>query len=255
MFVFPMAGLSRRFSDAGYHLPKYMLTAHRRPLFDFAVIGFSAYFEKESFLFIYRDIHNTESFLRERCSILGIPIDRCHFVALDGPTSGQAETVAMGLAKVKVSASESLMIFNIDTFRHHFLYPSCFNISKIDGYLEVFKGEGNQWSFVEPSEDIGGKRVKRVTEKERISNYCSTGLYYFREVGQFMQAYFESCSIGINQLQGGERYVAPLYNSMICRGSDIRFDLISSENVTFCGTPIEYGEFLHMDAMRVAMIC
>jgi hypothetical protein len=32
MIIIPMSGLSRRFTEAGYHQPKYMLQAHGRSL-------------------------------------------------------------------------------------------------------------------------------------------------------------------------------------------------------------------------------
>lgn len=40
-----------------------------------------------------------------------------------------------------------------------------------------------------------------------------------------------------------ERYVAPLYNSLIRNGSDIRYHVIDRGAVTFFGTPGEYADF------------
>ena len=39
MIVFPMAGLSRRFSEAGYDQPKYMLPLEGGPCFDAGMRG------------------------------------------------------------------------------------------------------------------------------------------------------------------------------------------------------------------------
>ena len=47
MIVIPMAGMSRRFTEAGYTLPKYMLPAHQRSLFAHAVDSFRHYFKTE----------------------------------------------------------------------------------------------------------------------------------------------------------------------------------------------------------------
>ncbi len=39
MIVMPMAGLSSRFTKAGYTKPKYMPEAFDKPLFDYALIN------------------------------------------------------------------------------------------------------------------------------------------------------------------------------------------------------------------------
>src|SRR5690606_30948591 len=101
-------------------------------------------------------------------------------VVLSDETRGQAETVYLGLKNIidKVDVlTEEVYVFNIDSYRHHFKKP---NISKkCDGYIEVFQGEGDHWSFIEIN-DSG--KVIRTTEKERISNLCSDGLYFFKNV-------------------------------------------------------------------------
>ncbi|EKD6920812.1 capsular biosynthesis protein, partial [Campylobacter coli] len=43
--VFPMAGLSSRFSNAGYKIPKYMLEIQNQTVFYNAVLSFKCYFE------------------------------------------------------------------------------------------------------------------------------------------------------------------------------------------------------------------
>ena len=46
------------------------------------------------------------------------------------------------------------------------------------------------------------------------------------------------------ELDGGELYVAPLYNHLIAAGQDIRFTEIAPDEVIFCGIPAEYEAFL-----------
>ena len=121
MIVIPMAGLSRRFLDAGYSQPKYMLPLHGRSVFSHAVASFAAYFATEPFLFIARDIDDTVKFITAECAALGI---RDATVAtLTAPTAGQAETVELGLQQAGVAGATALTIFNIDTFRPGFLFP------------------------------------------------------------------------------------------------------------------------------------
>ena len=241
MIVIPMAGLSRRFTEAGYALPKYMLEAHGRTLFAHAVASFEAYFASHPFLFICRGIAGTPDFVATECARLGIARHYC--VVLEAPTAGQAETVALGLERGGVAAAEPVTIFNIDTFRPGFRFPAGFDLAAVDGYLEVFRGSGANWSYVRPVAP-GSDRVVETTEKVPISDLCCTGLYHFRAAGQYQAAYRDFADGGAARLGLKELYVAPMYNLLIGQGADIRYDLIEPEGVVFCGVPAEYDAFL-----------
>lgn len=238
--IFPMAGLSERFTRAGYDVPKYMLEAHGRSLFRHAVEGFVEGARGMRFLFIARDIADTPAFIRRECQAMGIADPEIH--VLDAPTRGQAETVALGLAG-RVDRDDAITIFNIDTFRPRWRPPARFDADRVDGYLEVFVGEGKNWSFVAPR-DPALQSVARTTEKDPISNLCSTGLYHFRRAGDFLDAFEAALGAGPAAWAAGELYVAPLYNRVIAAGRDIRYDVIGRDEVIFCGTPDEYRAFL-----------
>lgn len=241
MIVLPMAGLSSRFFRAGYTLPKYMLKLHGHSVFAHALGSFSTLFGQERFLIICRDVYGTSDFVLEECEKLSLPKSSVDLVVLDKETLGQAETVSEGLRIANVHPSTPTTVFNIDTFRPNFSHPSDIDLTKVDGYLEVFKGSGNQWSFVLPDLESPSKfRVKEVAEKLRISNLCSDGLYHFRNAGLFHEIYEKVRDMDPCQLQGGERYVAPLYNIAISRGFDIRYTIVEARCVRFCGTPAEY---------------
>lgn len=237
MIVFPMAGLSSRFSKAGYDRPKYMLEAGGHSLFWHSVHGFSALFATHPFLFIYRDIQGTDAFVRAEVARMNIADAR--FVALSAPTDGQAETVALGLKGAGLAAHEPVTIFNIDTIRAGFALPKAPEIVQSDGWLEVFRGAGANWSFVRP-ETPGSNRVVEVTEKNPISDLCCTGLYHFERTDAFLEAFEAEKRDGPSQ--AAEFYVAPLYNRLIGKGADIRFSLIAAEDVEFSGVPDEYEE-------------
>jgi hypothetical protein len=238
--VFPMAGLSERFTRAGYTVPKYMLPAHGKSLFRHAVEGFLPHTDAMRVLFIARDIAGTEAFIASECRTMGLSNFETHVLA--APTRGQAETVALGLAG-RAADDDPVTIFNIDTFRPAWAPPTRFAVAEVDGYLEVFEGSGSNWSFVAPR-DPDAQTVERTTEKDPISNLCSTGLYYFRRSGDLREAFAAAAAGGQTSWSAGELYVAPLYNRLISRGLDIRYELISREQVIFCGKPDEYDAFL-----------
>ncbi|CAK2025102.1 Capsular biosynthesis protein [Vibrio crassostreae] len=237
MIIIPMAGLSSRFFQAGYTKPKYMLEAHGKTLFNHAVSSFEQYFDSEEFLFIVRDVYGTPDFVRQQAEMLGIKEYKVSI--LECETKGQAETVVLGLEDVCYKGS--ITIFNIDTFRPGFKYPSLEEMG--NGYLEVFKGDGDNWSFAKPLNN-GTTKVIETAEKNPISNLCCTGLYYFSDVESFFESYREYLNLPKEKWQKGELYVAPLYNHLISQGLDIRYKLIERNEVIFCGVPDEYDEFL-----------
>jgi hypothetical protein len=239
MIVIPMAGLSRRFTEAGYTVPKYMLPAHGRSVFAHAVGSFSAYFQSESFLFVVRDVANTPAFVRRECHDIGIADPEV--IVLQNNTRGQAETVALGLSRASVPAMEPVVIFNIDTFRPNFAFPK-FGQEQTDGYLEVFPGAGNNWSYVRPAQ-TNSDLVAETAEKHPISNLCCTGLYQFATAELFHTGYAEYARASAALIGQTELYVAPMYNVLIRHGCRIRYALIKPEAVIFCGVPAEYEYF------------
>lgn len=233
--IFAMAGESSRFANAGYKCPKYMLSLNDKSVFYYAVSGFRRYFGIFRFIFVYRDLQDSSRFIDKECKKLNLSNYKA--IELPNPTQGQAQSVYESLCRLSIADNESILIFNIDTFRADFALPSAFDLDKIDGYLEVFRAEGTQWSFVLPK-DENLCSVAQTAEKDRISPLCSSGLYYFRKCGDF-KSVFESM-LKNHTKSKGEYYIAPMYNALIKQGKDIRYDEISPNKLTFCGTPSEY---------------
>lgn len=236
-----MAGLSSRFKKAGYTKPKYMLEAHGKTLFTHSINSFQKYFNSEKFLFIALDVDNTKEFINSECLNLGI--EDFNIIILDAPTQGQAQTVYQGLLATDVSMDESLLIFNIDTFRPGFTYPDTFNINNIDGYLETFIGEGSNWSNILPANE-SKYTVEITAEKREISQYCCTGLYFWRRIRDFIRVFKDYQQESLKDLDAGEYYIAPMYNKFIKNGADIRYSVIGTDEVIFCGVPAEYELFI-----------
>ncbi|CAK2409443.1 dTDP-glucose pyrophosphorylase [Vibrio crassostreae] len=242
MIVIPMAGMSSRFFKAGYSKPKYMLEANGVTLFEHAVNSFKAYFSDTPFLFIVKDVKNTPEFVRLKATEMGI--SNFYISILESSTRGQAETVTLGLEQLEhqgVIYNGAITIFNIDTFRPDFIYPE---ISRsCDGYIEVFRGKGDNWSFAKPM-SIYSTIVEKTAEKKPISDLCSTGLYFFNKKKDYLDAYYNYLEKPASEWEKGELYVAPLYNVLIEKGLNIHYHLIEDADVIFCGVPSEYENLL-----------
>jgi hypothetical protein len=224
-----MAGLSSRFFKAGYTIPKYQLELNKTSVFAHSVLSFKKYFDSELFVFVVRNIYDTPSFVETEARNLGI--SNFKVIILDHETRGQAETAYLATKEFKEDFP--IYIFNIDTFRYDYIKPQF--IDTCDGYLEVFRAEGEHWSFVLPD---GPEKVIKTTEKDRISELCSDGLYYFKQKSVFESLFLDALTN--NRTVRGEFYVAPLYNELISRGARVKYQEIELSQIDFCGTPEEY---------------
>ena len=240
MFIIPMAGLSSRFFKEGYTEPKFKLPIWGRSVFSRAVRSFENYFKTDDFLFITTEEHDAPAFIQQEIKELGI--ENFNIVTLHHATAGQAETVFLGTQDIPPSTP--LIIFNIDTFRYNYKKPDF--LQKCDGYLEVFKGDGDHWSFVEPLDAI---KVLRTTEKERVSDLCSDGLYYFKKKSLFDESFADAMMH--KRTVNNEYYIAPLYNYLIVEEKKIYYQYIERSSIDFCGTPEEYHHLLQKDAVRL----
>lgn len=239
MIVIPMAGRSQRFHDAGYVLPKYALPLGDGTVFDHAIGGFRALFEHETFLFVTPA--GAQAFVEQACEGLGVR--RRLIVAVDQPTAGQGETVEVGVTRSAVADDEPLTIFNIDTFRPGFVFPGPW-FANLAGWLEVFCGEGDNWSYVRPAEGVLPLAAE-TAEKRPISNLCCTGLYHFSRADRFREA----LAAERLQPQARELYVAPLFNHLIAQGHQVGWRLIDRDEVVFCGIPAEYQALTRAPAL------
>lgn len=234
--VITMAGLGKRFRDAGYNVPKYMIEAHGKSLFEWSMESLKAFRRSDDiYSFIVRKEDNAGDFIRNKCAEMGIAASRV--IELDYQTDGQA-TTAM-LAGDYWNKEAELLIYNIDTYVE--AYEMTPEEIKGDGFIPCFNAPGEHWSFVKLSDD--GKAIE-VREKQKISDNCTLGAYYFKSCGLYEQLYNEYYSDS-SKLEKGEKYVAPLYNYMISKGQEIYISNVAYEKVHVLGTPSELEVFIN----------
>lgn len=232
--VITMAGLGSRFKKAGYTVPKYMIEAHGKTLFAWSMESLQGFdLANNTCIFIVRGEDKSEDFIRKACESMGIRSVKV--IEIDHLTDGQA-TTAM-LAKEEWDKEDELLIYNIDTY----VEAGEMNASQIagDGFIPCFHADGDHWSFAKLDET--GK-VTEVREKVRISDNCTLGAYYFKSCGLYEQLYNEYYTSDEN-LEKGEKYVAPLYNYLIGKGGEVRISIVDYDKVHVLGTPEELDYF------------
>lgn len=235
--VITMGGLGSRFRKAGYTVPKYMIEAKGKTLFEWSMISLDGYKKDVNqyiFIAMKEEGIDMEGFIKEKCQKLEIV--NYHLILLDYLTDGQATTAT--LAEKYWNKEHALLIYNIDTY----VEPGQMNSEELkgDGFIPCFKAEGDHWSFVRLDEQ---ERVVEIKEKQRISDHCTLGAYYFKTCDLYKKLYDEYYSEEKNLVKG-EKYVAPLYDYLLSKGGEIYISDIAPERVHVLGTPEELEYFL-----------
>jgi dTDP-glucose pyrophosphorylase len=214
-----MAGFGTRFKEAGFKEEKYAINFRGHSLLEWSVASLASFREYE-LVFVTREFSNIESYLLKVADRLGF---NGRVIVLGEPTSGQAATAA--LAKPAFPQDDSILIFNTDTY----VDPSQVRPGQIRGagWIPTFAGKGNKWSFA--AADASG-RVFQTTEKCRISDHASIGMYYF-------DSFFDFAELVRSSEADGELYIAPLYNAWISKGKETYIHDLPLDSVTVLGTP------------------
>lgn len=231
--VMPMAGRGHRFVEAGIDVPKPLIDVRGRPMYAWATDGLPLD-QANRLIFICLAEHLTdralEADIRARYAA-----HRPVIVALDEVTQGQACTVLT--ARQWIDNDEPLLIFNADTYCPTTIAAAARGFGpQTAGILDLFAAPGDKWSFARLGAD---DRVLETAEKRRISDWASTGLYYFRRGGDFVR--HAQAMIDANDRSGNEFYVAPIYNRLIAAGEDVRGNRV--DEVWVLGTPQDLAHF------------
>jgi dTDP-glucose pyrophosphorylase len=220
--VLTMAGAGSRFRNAGHGADKHRIQFRGHSLFEWSLVSLRE-FRSKDLVVVTRRFEAIEPFVADIASRLGFAPPR--FIYADRLTRGQAESAA--LARELVGGSEPVLVYNTDTF----VDPVALKPERVrgDGWIPCFRAPGDKWSFVD-ADDSG--RVLRVTEKQRISDHCSVGLYYFRRF-DFLLEHVDRMADGSE----GEWYIAPLYNRLIADGRTVYLEELPVDAVCVLGTP------------------
>jgi len=231
--VIPMAGAGSRFREAGYALPKMMIPAAGKPMLSWAIDSVRNCARNEEIVFICLKEH-LEQFPLE--SMITEYWDKAKISGIDSLTDGQAQTVLA--AADFIHPHKPLLIYNCDTYTESNIYPVLVRAQAEgdDGVISVFRSTDPCFSYVSLGPD---GYAERLEEKQVISAYATTGLYYFSKASAFIDA--AASAIHAKETVRGEYYIAPLINKLIKQGS--RFVIHEADKCYPLGTPDQLSEF------------
>lgn len=236
--VVTMAGLGSRFRNAGYTVPKYQVRVRSKTLFSWSLESLRCFLDAGADLvFVALEQDDAGAFIEQECRELGVHGHA--LVELERLTDGQATSALLGLEGAR--PDRPLLVWNIDTY----VTPPAFGCVDLrgDGWIPCFPGAGEAWSFVRA--DPQG-RVLEVREKCRISPHATLGLYGFGSVESFRTVYEQHYADPAN-VERGERYIAPMYNTLVAADAEVWMTEVDPVAVHPLGTPTEVEAFAETD--------
>ena len=232
--IMPMAGNGTRFVDAGYTQPKPMIPVGDVPMFVHSERCIGLDFDER--IFIVRKEQNLKESILE-----WYPDAIIH--ELDHLTEGTACTIIS--VEDHINEGDSIFVANCDQHTEwdseH--AQSLVNSVFITGFISVFHcpEKDPKWSYAE-IDDVG--KVMRVAEKDPISEWATTGYYYWKDGHQFIRNARQM--IAANDRVNNEFYTCPVYNYTVTEVKDSNSSIVTIkvDAMQGIGTPEDLKEFL-----------
>jgi NDP-sugar pyrophosphorylase family protein len=223
-----MAGQGRRFSDAGYKLPKPLIDVNGKPMIQRVIENLGM---EGNYIFIVQNEHY-EKFGLEKilCSI----VPECTIIIIDGMTDGACVTALE--ARDLIDTTEDLVIANSDQLAD--FNPSQF-LDECQGYdagILTVKRNEEKYSYARIEDGM----IVEVAEKKVISDDATVGIYYFKRGSDFVR--YADSMIAKNIRTNNEFYICPVFNEFISDGKQIR--AVRAKGMDCLGTPEDLKNYL-----------
>ena len=214
--IISMSGLSSRFAAAGYDIPKFMIEVDGKTVIQHII---DLYPIDSDFMFIINDDHAKDM---ELCNYLdNLEVDNLTICSV--PVHKKGPVYSIEQYQNHIEDDEQVIVnycdFSMDW--DYYDFEEFVNTNECDGCVVCYKGfhphmlGGDNYAFCKTDEE---NRILEIREKEpftdnKMSEFASTGTYYFRK-GSYVKKYFKELiekDININ----GEYYVSLVHNLLI----------------------------------------
>jgi dTDP-glucose pyrophosphorylase len=242
--LIPMAGAGSRFVEAGYKIPKPLLTVLNEPM---VISAAKALPSSNRYAFIVRDFqvseYNIDVHLRKY-------YPDAEVIVLDHLTEGQAVTCLKGKnmfnpeEELLIGASDNGMIYSLEAF----------NEVKKDADAIVFTFRNNPavdakpqaygWVRVKENNVVVKMSVKVPISKSPQNDHAVVGAFWFRKSAYFIEA--AERMINMNRRINNEFYVDECINDLLELGYKVK--VFEIEHYVCWGTPNDYETFNYWEA-------
>jgi serine/threonine-protein phosphatase 2A regulatory subunit A len=240
--IFPIGGKGNRFLKKGFTQSKPIIEVFHKSIMRYLVERLNIKQDK-----IYVIYYNGESdFKNGPISVSEMDFkDKIfydydldiRYIPITKITEGVLETLEIGLSlcKNEFEFEKPTVILDCDIFYSTDILEL---IRKDMSHHRLFyfqdKGETPEYSYLE----LSGEKIERICEKQRISDFANTGVYFFKNMHEFM--YYLPMSL---KNLSSECYLSNLVSDMIKGGHTFHATELNGKTVYNLGTPEKVYEF------------
>ncbi len=206
--VIPMSGMSSRFSAAGYTTPKFLIEVDGKTIIEHII----DLFPKDSeFIFVVNDIHSATTDIQQRLTDL---VENKNICSISSHKLGPVHTVSQIFDLIEDDEQVIVNYCDFSMYWDYNKFENFVNTTECDGCVVCYTGfhphmlGSDNYAFCKVN---GENKILEIREKQpftndKMSEFASTGTYYFRK-GSYVKKYFRDLidrDININ----GEYYVS-----------------------------------------------
>ncbi len=234
--LIPLGGIGSRFKEVGYNIPKPLIQVGDNFILGWLLDNLDLKNVKKILIPYNKELSN---FNFEEIVRTKYPHINFDFMRMDIDTLGAAESIYKILEnKDGILDDDSILCLDGDGFYKINVIERWNNDNKII----VFEDDGEKpiYSYSEVDEE---DRIKRIVEKERISDWASTGGYGFRSWKE-LRIYCKNI-IDKDIRQKNEYYTSTVIQNMIEDGYEFKIEKIKKDEFICLGTPHHTNIFLN----------
>ena len=237
-----MSGMSSRFSRAGYQLPKYLLEIDGKTVIQHIV---DLYPKDSEFIFVVNDKNSEET---DVLNLLENICENKKVFVIPSHKFGPVYTVSHIFNEIE---DDEQVVINYCDFSMYWDYQDFekfVNETQCDGCVICYTGfhphmlGSDNYAFckVDENNKILEVREKQPFTDDKMSEFASTGTYYFRR-GEYVKRFFQEMmndDVNLN----GEYYVSLIYN-LLCK-NNLTSLVYEVPHMLQWGTPLDLDMYL-----------
>ncbi len=235
-----MSGVGKRFTDAGYKVPKPLIEVDGKPIIEHVCDLFPG---ETKFTFICNSQHLAETNMRE---ILTSIKPGCQIVEI--PNHKKGPVFAVDSINHLIDDDEEVIVNYCDfgTYWDYYDFLEHTRSRDADGAVPAYKGfhphmlGSTNYAFMRNKDQW----MLEIKEKEpftdnRMQEYASNGTYYFKK-GAYVKKYFRQLMDEDINLKG-EYYVSLIYNLLV--EDNLKVSIYEIQHMLQWGTPGDVEEY------------
>ena len=237
--IIPLGGKGERFKNEGYKLPKPLIKIFDKEMI-FYVIDKLIINKFDKLYIIYNKILDNDDFSKTLLSKYSF----INLIPINIQTKGAAETLYIGIKEIekieRINERKKNLILDCDTFYNEDVVQYYRN--NLNNNVVFYREKENEkpiYSYIAINDE---NKIKKIREKEKISNNANTGIYCFENL-ELLKQYCEYV-INNNILFNNEPYISCVISEMINNNIEFYGIKINEENVKSLGTPNEVKEYI-----------